>query len=232
MDPFEKLPVEIILPILNLTADFTGVDSLLAASPAINAVFNANSSRIISGLLEACPSTAQELHHLFRIVHCIRTPSFQPRYMCSFILRCPVPKPDHDPSVARSMIHVASQIQYLACACLTKLFANFRSAHNAVLPAEWLNDEEGGVSPFSWIEEFRVYRALWRLQINSDLCRAVKSVPEPVMERGFQEEEKAWGGWTWSSAEIDKIDTDYFDRKCCAGLRGPKRRSRIDRTRR
>lgn len=151
-DPFQKLPVEIILTILHYTADFAGVDGLLRGSKTIRAVFQANSSRIIEDILATCPSTSYKLHELFRTVARIRTPSFKPANFTSFISHLD-PNPNSnsifsmDESTARSMVSIAAQIQRLACACLLKLFDNFRSTHNTILPLEWI--ERSAKEPFS-----------------------------------------------------------------------------------
>ncbi|KAL4955766.1 hypothetical protein BDW69DRAFT_182232 [Aspergillus filifer] len=97
------------------------------------------------------------------------------------------------------MIVIGAQIQRLAYACLVKLFENLRTAHNAILPAEWLENPRRGSAPFQWIEEFRVYRALWLLQIHSDLRRALKA-----------DQESDWGGWNWTPTGVDKIATESF----------------------
>ncbi|GKZ37024.1 hypothetical protein AbraIFM66950_008317 [Aspergillus brasiliensis] len=64
-------------------------------------------------------------------------------------------------------VHMAANIQRLACACLTFL--------RGLLQAHWDWNKRFhpmkplDLSPFSWEEEYRVYRALWHLQLYSVL---------------------------------------------------------------
>ncbi|KAJ5778648.1 hypothetical protein N7520_001894 [Penicillium odoratum] len=58
-------------------------------------------------------------------------------------------------AILQEMVIVAANIQRLACACLITLLTRLRKSRDAGLP--------------SWIEEYRVYRALWHLQLCFDL---------------------------------------------------------------
>lgn len=51
MNVFERLPVEIILQILQHTGDYFGVDSLFHVSPRVNAIFKANSRFVLENTL-------------------------------------------------------------------------------------------------------------------------------------------------------------------------------------
>ncbi|KAJ5964457.1 uncharacterized protein N7479_004333 [Penicillium vulpinum] len=203
MDAFQKLPVEIVLSIVHHTADFFGVYSLLQVSPCMRSVFEANHSRLLEDLLTTCPSTSYELHQLVRIAVLIRTPSFKPLNFDEFALASHASALTGLQSLSEAsayeMIKIAARIQHLACVCLSKMLQSFRDAqYDPVFPKLW---ETNGTDPFSWIEEFRVYRILWRLQIRSDLQLAAAAQDKSGED---------WGGWGWPSTEIQKLAT-YFD---------------------
>lgn len=216
MDIFQQLPVELVLSILHHTGDFFGVDSLLQVSPHIHAVFQSHSLQITEDLLVSCPTTAHKLQHLFHITALIHTPSFNPanfEELTSAISDLSTATASANNSLnndtTRLMISIAAQIQHLACACLSTAGDNFKIAHRAILPEEWQNNCE----PFSWIEEFRVYRALWQLRIYSDLWNLVcaeTSMPDPSKEEPQpqpQPPDSTSRKWTWPTDEADKITT-------------------------
>jgi hypothetical protein len=102
------------------------------------------------------------------------------------------------------MIRIAAQVQYTACQCLTNLLKRLDQACTPELLAQWdvlPHRREQGLAHPSWVEEFRVYQALWCLQLISDLYHATG--PDPVKSQSGE----SWGGWGWSEAEIQKIKT-------------------------
>ena len=77
MDPFERIPVELMLCILRDT-DFVGLEALLEVSQFVRDLFRVNCIQIIGDVLASCPSTSYDLHLFFRTVTMIRTPSMTP----------------------------------------------------------------------------------------------------------------------------------------------------------
>ncbi|CEJ56661.1 hypothetical protein PMG11_02862 [Penicillium brasilianum] len=65
------------------------------------------------------------------------------------------------------------------------------------LPSGW---EVHGLAQSSWIEDYRVHRAIWCLQVFSDLYRASSS--KPVQSNTAHG--SFWGGWNWSQFEIEE----------------------------
>lgn len=59
MDPFQRLPAELVGQILQDTADFAGVDSLISVSLHARATFQANSCTISQGLIYSNSITSQ-----------------------------------------------------------------------------------------------------------------------------------------------------------------------------
>lgn len=126
-----------------------------------------------------------ELHRQFLMALELRRPDLADTSLAEFMAR------DHSLSLAASpasisqlllkeMLFVAANIQRLACACLSALLTYVRK----VQPRCWkgirgpgiLQAQEGtepyqlrDAGPPSWIEEYRVYRALWHLQLFSDV---------------------------------------------------------------
>ncbi|OJJ87096.1 uncharacterized protein ASPGLDRAFT_79993 [Aspergillus glaucus CBS 516.65] len=102
-------------------------------------------------------------------------------------------------------MHMAAQIQRLACAVLSVMLQNFRSALRATPTGSMSGPDrvrKAGWSP-SWIEEYRTYWALWQLQHCWDLRAAAERRLPPGDDAAG---EVSWGGWSWSAKEIDKLD--------------------------
>lgn len=183
MDAFENLPPEIIIRIIQYAADFVGIQSLLVVSPRVHAVFEAQPYRITEDLIVSNPMTTMpEIRNLLRYtalvptVHrssldnyigimCESTSSVLPREM-SF-------------AQLHQLVQIAAQVQRLACVCLSTMQQNFVSAVGAT-PAGSLCGAaraQKASQPFSWIEEYRVYWALWHLVYFSILHEAAKALP-------------------------------------------------------
>lgn len=97
------------------------------------------------------------------------------------------------------MIEVAAQVQRLACAVISTMLDNLRLAGGSCsfLPSGW---EVHGLAQSSWVEDYRVRRAIWCLQVFSDLYRASSS--KPVQSNTAHG--SFWGGWNWSQFEIEE----------------------------
>ncbi|RJE25059.1 hypothetical protein PHISCL_02594 [Aspergillus sclerotialis] len=82
---------------------------------------------------------------------------------------------------------------------------NLRVAGNTslVLPRHW---QGNALSSPSWIEEFRVYRALWRLQLYSDLRYAATPIEDSKAKIPTEEQEQERGRWSWSVTDIELIN--------------------------
>ncbi|KAJ5995783.1 hypothetical protein N7481_002760 [Penicillium waksmanii] len=128
-----------------------------------------------------------DIHRFFREIVCIRTPSFRSKFpelsisttMSISSERCLSlhfrgRSQSEASDVMRGMIKVAAQIQRLACACLCLMLGNLEDAIKGA-PDIHVRRAHAAFGPFSWIEELRVYRALWILQIYSDIYAAVRS---------------------------------------------------------
>ncbi|KAL4908170.1 hypothetical protein BDW74DRAFT_146982 [Aspergillus multicolor] len=119
----------------------------------------------------------------------MHTPTFKPPGFDEFVSSSSnITTIDSDAPV-REIIHNATQIQRLACACLSKALQNFMAAHSTILPAIWQGNpivNVTGNSSFAWIEEFRVNRALWRFRLYSDIWHASKQ-------------------WNWTLDDIERI---------------------------
>ncbi|CAG7996477.1 unnamed protein product [Penicillium salamii] len=162
MDPFRRLPVELMFQILENTADFVGVESLISVSRPARAAFLMDSYAIVHAIATSNPITTQP--EVRRLVHNI------------VILHSPAVTEEDEASqrfkwqqMACRVLHIAAQIQRLACACLSKLRREFASAVGFdPLHAQRANE------PFSWIEEYRTYWALWHLRCVSDYAKYVE----------------------------------------------------------
>jgi hypothetical protein len=172
MDLFEKLPVELIQDIIAYTANFVGVESLLTTSPRVRAVFQVQPRTIVSNLIPSNPiKTMPEIQRLCRNISLIKSPTTQPtdiheyRRMCDNISISGILAEDITTAEIYHLLHTAARIQRLACQCLCTMQQNLIAA---VEPS----CTEAAGKPFIWLEEYRVYWALWHLQHYSDLRNA------------------------------------------------------------
>ncbi|CAG8945367.1 unnamed protein product [Penicillium salamii] len=162
MDPFRRLPVELMFQILENTDDYVGVESLISVSRPARAAFHMDSYAIVDAIATSNPITSQP--DVKRLVHNI------------VILHTPAVTEEDEASqrfkwqqIGSRVLHIAAQIQRLACACLSKLRREFASAVGLEpLHAQRANE------PFRWIEEYRMYWALWHLRSFSDYTKYVE----------------------------------------------------------
>ncbi|KAL3457820.1 hypothetical protein BJX64DRAFT_280325 [Aspergillus heterothallicus] len=191
MNIFEKLPHELIVMVIQQIDDFVGLESLLACSPWVNAVFRDRPRRRLLDVISINPMTqTPDIIELFRniiLIRCTYCRSFE-----EYRLRCR----DTTNILLQYMtlseifeaIHVAAQIQRLACLCLSIMQQNFTNAlrHTPRMHSPFCSSAPdcsripGASEPPIWIEEYRVYWSLWHLQHYSDLQMA------------------AHGRWHWS----------------------------------
>lgn len=196
VDPFERLPVEIVLRIIELTADFVAIESLLKFSPWVNAVFEGNAPAVTESVLTKCSIMVHEMPQVFRAVGHIRSISCKYTSFAEFTEYMHVHSSLADLSTGalRELLEIAANIQRLACACLETLLSRFR----AIEPKCWVIEHQRkivGVKPYqpkdagppSWVEEYRVYHALWHLQLRSDLLQVANRL-------------------NWSPQDISKAD--------------------------
>lgn len=81
MDPFAKLPAEIILLILESCCDFTSLDGLQQISPWVEQVFDTSYKTVTEHVLKNCSFTLEGLHHEFTLLATIASTTFTPTAM-------------------------------------------------------------------------------------------------------------------------------------------------------
>lgn len=189
--------------IIDYIDDFYGLDSMLQCLPRAAMIFQGNSVRITENVLRACSITKPlpkvdfgddnfrtfscDICRFFREIVYIRTPSFRSKFpemsiSTSMSISSESCLSRHfrgrsqseASSVMRGMVKVAAQVQRLACACLCLMLENLENAITRA-PNIHVRRAHAAFSPPSWIEELRVYRALWILQLYSDIYAAVRS---------------------------------------------------------
>ncbi|KAL4864930.1 hypothetical protein BDV12DRAFT_188581 [Aspergillus spectabilis] len=190
MDPFSKLPAEIIQEIVCQGADFIGVNSLLTVSPWVNAVFRAQPQLITSHLITFNPMTQtqaiQDLCWKVTLIHC---PIFSSTSLDDYIEQTRPPQTRYTfPGYVSTddlsrIIQITAQIQRLMCICLSTMQRSFLSALRTQ-PEQAQNANDS----FSWIEQYRVAWALWHLQHFSDLQTAARI------------------RWNWSAGSLSRLD--------------------------
>ncbi|OJI84513.1 hypothetical protein ASPTUDRAFT_122040 [Aspergillus tubingensis CBS 134.48] len=194
MNPFDELPCEILSIIIKEAADWVALESLLQVSLQVRRLFagdgetpgNREAIHIVKSMLTTNPMMHHDLHGLFCKCIALRQSSLAVTSLEQFR------SGDHDQlsvvfnssisqASLREMVHVAANIQRLACACLTTFLSRIRG----IKPMCHLRNgsevqyEPREAGPPSWIEEFRVYRALWHFQFYSDMLGAAERLKFP-----------------------------------------------------
>ncbi|KAL4903619.1 hypothetical protein BDW74DRAFT_168808 [Aspergillus multicolor] len=157
MDPLNFFPAEIIHKIIPHTADFVGIESLLTASPWVNAI----KQLLRNVAIIYSPSTDCSSHDQYREM------CYGP-YGQSSGRKAPRPN-DRRWIIADPPF--TARIQRLACMCLHSMQQKFVSA---VVNSQGPLVAERAAKPISWIEEFRVYWVLRHLQHYSAFVEASK----------------------------------------------------------
>ncbi|KAL5362251.1 hypothetical protein BJX96DRAFT_166525 [Aspergillus floccosus] len=168
--PFDRFPAEVIHRIISCTADFVGVES--------NEVFQ-KQPRIILDVITSNPITAMP-----KIQHLLRNINDNDVALGAIILSS-----EWTATETYHLVYIAARLQRLACICLDTMQKNFVSA---VADTRGSAAATKAAKSFSWVEEYRVYWALWNLQQYSTLRKT------------------AQGRWGWSKASIQERADTYI----------------------
>ncbi|KAK2762135.1 hypothetical protein FQN54_001142 [Arachnomyces sp. PD_36] len=210
MDPFERLPVELIREIIQDIPDFVSLENLLSASPRVNSVYEIEPRKFVEGLiLSNSIASVPDIQLIFRNIALINSPSFHCislddyTHQTSRDIPALLPEDLGNTEISQ-VIHIAARVQRLACACLLTMRRNFVAAIEASpdisVPAP--TRVQRASEPFSWIEEYRVYWSIWHLHLYSELRKAAGGKHEFL-----HDSEKAPGGrWNWSAESIGELD--------------------------
>lgn len=192
-------PYELLSIINSYAADWVGFESLLEVSPQLKDLFNVDPNmkadleavRLVETILQHNPVMRYELHSIFRMALKLRLHSTPKVGLAEFMaqdhsLSLMTSPPSISRAVLKEMVSIAANIQRLACACLTTLLERVRK----VQPWCWKKAVRDGTEPYqpreagppSWIEEYRVYRTLWHLQLYSDLSATGERLNWPQCE--------------------------------------------------
>ncbi|GFF43065.1 hypothetical protein IFM58399_06820 [Aspergillus lentulus] len=216
MDPFRKLPTEIILQILKSCCDFTSLDGLLQMSPVVNDVFTYFYAEITEAVLVSCPMTGNGIEKDFKLLVAIySTTTFTPSTILDFLQRTPGDpfppalqafqsfRPLDSDAALRRVVSTAANIHRLACACLDTFIHRIKTTTPSRATVSdgqlyswlWNKEPDPPAEPFQlkgthhprWVEQYRVHRVLWAVQIYSELCAAAEK------------------RWSWSQDDIDRL---------------------------
>lgn len=217
MEALNRLPAELLFSINAHAADWVGLESLLRVLPQIGDLFSGDAYaeagpeaiRLIESLLKENPIMNQELHRQFRMVLDLRRPDLADTSLAEFMARdyslsLMASSSSISPLMLREMLLVTANIQRLVCACLRTLLTYLGRVQprcwNRIRGPGLLQVQEGTepyqpreAGPPSWIEEYRVYRALWHLQLFSDLSIAADRL-------------------NWAQSDIETFRTESMDR--------------------
>ncbi|KAJ5632140.1 hypothetical protein N7490_008479 [Penicillium lividum] len=194
MASLDRLPYELLSSINGYAADWVGLESLLQISPQVRKLFagdfnnkaDPEAIRLVESILEKNTIMSHELHCYFRMTMELRQPSLADKSIAEFMARdyslsLMTSSSSTTRAILQEMVIVAANIQRLACTCLTTLLTRLRKVQPRRWEVHYTPDSDvpllTGTTPYesrdagppSWIEEYRVYRALWHLQLCSDL---------------------------------------------------------------
>lgn len=215
LESLDRLPTELILLIIELL-DFVGLEALLQLSPRVLAIFNHDPARIMRSIVPNSPVTGFELQGLFFECAFIHRPSLQINSLREYEARVHAHSAINPRLVfvgtnraetrlvMRDMICVAAHIQKLSCTCLNimrkSLFAAVSSS-----PVSPETAPGAALRQPSWIEEFRVYRALWHIKLKSNIAKAAQGSWIPSQYSS----ELRWGGWNWTPFDQEQAYSWY-----------------------
>lgn len=210
MDPFQRLPAEIIRSIIQYTPDFVGLENLFLVSARVNAVLQADPCVVLLDDLVASNTVLAmpDIHKTFRQIALLHNQSASIGSIDDYIQltseNAAMPISCHmSASALLQMVKIAAQIQRLACACLFTMQLNFCTAIETYSTSSLACS--GRVpkleTPPSWTEEYRVYWALWHLRHFSDLQKVAHGHVASVSST------QKLGGWDWFSGSVDRLDT-------------------------
>lgn len=207
MDPFQRLPAELVSQVLRNT-DFVGVDGLVSVSLKARAVFQANSHAIIQDLISSNSITSHpEIKKLLSNIALIHDPSICCTSLDEYMqltngnenaLESTLYRQNSD--LACHILRIAAQTQRLACICLLTLRRGLVTAlETSPIRAQKANE------PFSYLEEYRVYWAIWQLKCYSDLRKAIDWRASSLTNsaEGPSTSQK----WIWSRESTNNLDT-------------------------
>lgn len=191
MDSFEKLPPEVIQQILANIGDFAGIENSLLASRRLNAVFQAQPTRIIQELILLIPITCMpEIQKLCYNIGHLSISSLQCPDLEHYHQTCEDP-PTLGYTESRHILKIGAQIQRLACKCLSIMREGLIKTLDNI-PADSISGPplqiQNASQPFTWTEEYRTYWALWHLHHYSHLRKA------------------ATQRWNWNESSIRELD--------------------------
>lgn len=237
-DPFSTLPAPLPLMISEGIEDLSTLNYLLNSSPAANFIFE----RYYCEILEAVSSNfVPQLQQLLRTILLTRSNRLSireeldsPQHLDDFLqtralnnstATQPLTNATVSLSVVRSLTKSASEIQQASAS----FFQTFLDRVNSIKPSYLLDDYENleyyrnnapegrPYEPLkcdnpSWIEEQRVYRALWRLQLYFDLVTITRPSPgNPSQVWDLLKNEGPYRVWSdlQNLHELDEINCVY-----------------------
>ncbi|CAG8926268.1 unnamed protein product [Penicillium salamii] len=213
MDPFAKLPTEIIWEILESCDDFTSLEGLRQVSPRVEQAFNGSYKTITENILRNYSHVSRGLHGYFTLLVSIRSMPFTPAALLEELnslsngVERPVSLPaTHTLAAVRQTVTTAAKIHLTACACLRCLLNRLKAAEPRLHLGEssWDNCHSDlfDVDLPSWIESYRTNRGLWILELLVEVHNA------------------ATKRWMWSVLDLNEFVENYL--KWCESWRGLK----------
>lgn len=203
MAKLDHLPYEFLSSINAYAADWAALKGLLQVSQQVGEFFagefdseaDPEAIRLVESILMENPIMSHGLHRHFLMALKLRQPTLADPSLAHFMARdysqLSLTSSSTTRGMLQEMVTVAANIQRLACVCLTTLLNRLHKVQprrwEGYLDTDFKVFRVTGTAPYdlpdagppSWIEEYRVYRALWHLQLYSDLLVAADRLKWP-----------------------------------------------------
>ncbi|RAH50437.1 uncharacterized protein BO95DRAFT_427371 [Aspergillus brunneoviolaceus CBS 621.78] len=236
MDTFDRVPRESLVEIVKTAADWVTLEDLIVDLTQLTPLFEPGNKPDSP----ADPEAMALVRHILEHNSTMSYDYLERYFMVCVELRGPIPhtslydfvdktsfdlqssKHGHRLSMStatraslRAVVNIAANIQRLACMCLTTLRARLQ----AILPQYFKDIREmpslvprklRDVGAFSWIEEYRVYRALWHFQAFSDFLQvAVQLRWTDKRVLSLQRDHLHWSGLCRQEPYTAEDDTEW-----------------------
>ncbi|KAJ5504121.1 hypothetical protein N7463_006995 [Penicillium fimorum] len=215
MDPFAKLPTEIILLILESCCDFTSLDGIQQISLRAEQAFNISYKTVAEHVLKNCPLTSEGLYNEFTLLASFESTSFTPTALLEQLdslsggaLQPVSISTINSLAAVRQAVSTAAKVHHTACTCLQHLFDRLETAkpRRSIAPAANLTERMHGrlpetsgetfhlaIYPPSWTESHRTHRSLWNLELFRHIHNAAST------------------RWSWSTHDLDFFAEQYVE---------------------
>jgi hypothetical protein len=204
-DPFEGLPTEIIIQLLQYIDDIVCQGDLRSFFPRVDNVSRSNSCFLLRELISGSQITL-EIKKLIYGIAAINDLSISCQNLDEYFERISDDAVCHrfriSKAIALKIINIAVRIECLTPNSLAILKVDLQTSENTRMRYDPGQDHS------AWIEEAEVHRTLWHLHHYSELRKVTKRRPMTLTRVGPAPR----GGetWSWPQGSLDSLKKQKF----------------------